>query len=427
MTVSSGRLAASTGELRRRLPLWGMLVAGILIVSRQPDAITHTQFWAEDGKMYYADVYNHGLLATMLVPQAGYFQELPALAAWLAQLVPLAFAPLVMSVVAIAVRVLPVGLLLSDRAEPIARDVRVRLLLAALYIALPGAAETDGNAVNALWFLAVAALIVLMLRPAVSRAGRIFDIAILVLCATTGVFTIALAPLAFIYRRWRGPDAVSWSKLAILSFGAGIQLLAIFVLEYHLPSGFAATARPSLPLHATVSGAFEILGLRVLVEPMFGSLLALSSTSTVILGGLVAAGALLGFCKAGAELRLAIAFAVALFAMTLIRPYGSWLELAHPETERFLTGARYFIIPQLVFAATVVWAVSRIQGRPLRIALVALLAGVCLVTIVGEWAYSPLGKNQFARQAAQFERTPAGTRMTFELEPKGWAMTLVKH
>ncbi|MGH2905043.1 MAG: hypothetical protein ACRDK7_15885 [Solirubrobacteraceae bacterium] len=125
----------------------------MLIVSRRPDAVTHAQFWAEDGKLFYANVYTHGLFATLAVPASGYFQELPILAADIAQLVPLAFAPLVMNSIAITVQVLPVGLLLSRRAETIAPDIRVRSLLAALYIALPGAPESNANVDNALWFL----------------------------------------------------------------------------------------------------------------------------------------------------------------------------------------------------------------------------------------------------------------------------------
>jgi hypothetical protein len=53
------------------MPLAGMLLAAALIVSLRPDAVTNAQFWAEDGKFFYADVYNRGLLPTLMVPQAG--------------------------------------------------------------------------------------------------------------------------------------------------------------------------------------------------------------------------------------------------------------------------------------------------------------------------------------------------------------------
>ncbi|MEA2302380.1 MAG: hypothetical protein QOE44_2915, partial [Solirubrobacteraceae bacterium] len=50
------------------VPLLGMLFACALVVSRSPDAVTHAQFWAEDGKIFYANVYRHGVLSTVFVP-----------------------------------------------------------------------------------------------------------------------------------------------------------------------------------------------------------------------------------------------------------------------------------------------------------------------------------------------------------------------
>jgi hypothetical protein len=410
-------------RLRRLLPLWGMLLAGALIVSRRPDAVTHAQFWAEDGKLYYANVYNHGLLATLVVPQDGYFQELPVLAAGLAQIVALAFAPLVTNLIAIAVRVLPVGLLLSRRAETISPDLRVRTLLAALYIGLPGAAETNATVVNAGWFLAVAAVIVLMLRPPASRSGHVLDLATLSLCAVTGVFCIALAPLAFLYRHWRGPTAVPRSKLAILTAGMMLQLLAILVLQYHLPSGYNATPRASAPLHATAQGFFQILGVRVVLGSVLGSAVEPSAITGALVGVLAGIGALLAFRRGGAELRLMIAFGGAMFAMALARSLGGgWPDLFAPPA-----GGRYFVIPQFAFVATLVWACVYMRRRPWLILFMSVLLCMCLFTIPREWAYPHFRETGFAHRASLFEHSRPGTRMRFPLEPRYWSMMLVKH
>jgi len=404
------------------LPLLGALLAAALIVSRRPDAITHAQFWAEDGKLFYADVYDHGLLATLAVPQAGYFQELPILAAWLAQLVPLNLAPLVMNLVGLAVRVLPVGLLLSERAETISPDIRVRGLLAALYIGLPGSPESNVNADNALWFLAVSAVIVLMLRPPASRSARALDVAIVAMSALTGVFSIALAPLAFLYRRWRGRAAVSPLILAILTAGAALQLLAIFVLQYHLPHGFGATSRPSMSLHPTLPGFFQILGTRVIAEPVLGNSAELPAMAAAVIGLLATVCFAIAFRRGPAQLRLMIGFGAALFAMALAHPIGTdWPRLA-----LFPTGARYFIIPQLAAAATLVWAIGYASGH-WRLVLAALLLYACLFTIPRDWTYAPLEETAFAQQAAEFEHKPRGAHMIFALQPQGWTMTLFKH
>jgi hypothetical protein len=70
------------------------LASVVLVVSRRPDVLFHAQFWAEDGKFWYADAYNLGAIAPFLHPAAGYFQTLPRLAALFAQLFPMAVAPL---------------------------------------------------------------------------------------------------------------------------------------------------------------------------------------------------------------------------------------------------------------------------------------------------------------------------------------------
>jgi hypothetical protein len=399
-----------------------MLLAGLLVISRRPDAIMHAQFWAEDGKLFYADVYNRGLAATLTVPQSGYFQELPILAAGLARLVPLAYAPLVMNATAIVVRVLPVGLLLSRRAETISPDLRVRTLLAALYIALPGSAEANANAVNAAWYLAVAAVIILMLRPPTARSARVLDVVILTLCSVTGVFTIVLAPLAFVYRRWRGPSAVSEVKLVILAGGAALQMLAIFVLQYRLPSGFGAAPRVVSPLHATAHGFLQILGTRVIAGPVLGNSASLSTTTEAFLGMIGVIGALIMLRRGSSELKLMIMFGIAMFAVALARPLDTdWAGLLGAN------GSRYFIIPQLAAVAALVRACIYNRRNAWLIVLASVLLYMCVVTIPREWSYPPFRETGFVRQASRFEHVPPGAQMIFPVEPSGWTMTLVKH
>jgi len=63
-----------------------------LIFSRQPDAFLHAQFFAEDGKIWFADAYNNGWFTSLFKAQDGYFQTLPRLAAALSLPAPLALA-----------------------------------------------------------------------------------------------------------------------------------------------------------------------------------------------------------------------------------------------------------------------------------------------------------------------------------------------
>lgn len=409
------------------LPRIGVLIAAALIFSRRPDALTHAQFWAEDGSVFFANVYNHGLLASLAAPQVGYFPTLEILSAGLEQLVPLGLAPLLGNIVAIAIRVLPVGLLLHPRAARIAPSVWVRALLAGLYIGLPGVAEANANVDSALWYLAVSAVIVLMLAPPVHRLGRAFDGAVLGLCAVSGVFSIVLAPLAFVYRR-RRRDLPAWT-VGILAAGAGLQVLAIVVLQFHLPSAFAPIRGVSMPLRASPLLLLQILGHRVLLAPVVGDEVQLSGVGVAYAGALCLTFGVYAFRRGSAEMRLLLAFCAGMLVLALARPRGTdWPGLA----SSFNSG-RYFIMPQLGLVACLVWGCGRARERTVRVTAVLALAFACLVTIPTHWSYRSFADTGFASQAAVFEHASAGTRTTFAVNPlppftvMPWRMVLIKH
>jgi hypothetical protein len=100
----------------RRVVLVFLFFAAVL-VSRRPDVLFNAQFWAEDGKMWYADAYNLGVLQPFLHPAAGYFDTFPRLAALASLLLPLGVVPLLFSCIAIVFQVLPAQFLLSSRCS----------------------------------------------------------------------------------------------------------------------------------------------------------------------------------------------------------------------------------------------------------------------------------------------------------------------
>ena len=234
---------------------------------------------------------------------------------------------------------------------------------------------------------------------------------------------IALAPLAFMYRRWRGRSAVSGAMLAVLLVGAGVQLVALLILQYHLPSGFGATSRPTMALHSSAQAFLEILGVRVIAEPILGNSVMLNSTMAGLLGALGVTGLAAAFLRGSAELRLLIAFGASVLVMSLIRPIGTdWPGLLAPYAD-----SRYFVIPQFAVVAALLWACGYGRHTGWIVPLAATLLFMCAVAIPSEWKYAPLGENGFARHAAQFERVRAGTTVTIPIQPAGWSMTLLRH
>jgi hypothetical protein len=75
----------------------GFAIDLLLIFLRDPSLFTRPQFWAEDGKVWYAQAYNQGWLHSLTQPLGGYLNTLQRLGAGAALLVPFRWAPLVMA------------------------------------------------------------------------------------------------------------------------------------------------------------------------------------------------------------------------------------------------------------------------------------------------------------------------------------------
>src|SRR5258708_1123949 len=126
----------------------------VAIFSRLPGAFLHPQFFAEDGWIWYQQAYNLHWLRSLAIAQAGYLQTLPRLVAGLTLLLPMQWAPLIMNVAGAVIQALPVTALLSRRCTTWG-PLPVRMIMAALYIAIPDAPEIHIVLTNAMWHLAV--------------------------------------------------------------------------------------------------------------------------------------------------------------------------------------------------------------------------------------------------------------------------------
>jgi hypothetical protein len=55
---------------------WGWLplscACAAIVIMRRPDAVLSPQFWAEDGKIWFANAHNLGALHSLVLPQNGY-------------------------------------------------------------------------------------------------------------------------------------------------------------------------------------------------------------------------------------------------------------------------------------------------------------------------------------------------------------------
>ena len=425
----AGPRTATRRELPAGLNGWQQgavfLAACAILFARRPDAILHAQFYAEDGHVWFANAYNMGWWRPLLRPQDGYFQTFPRLGAALALLAPLALAPLVMNLLAIAAQALPVNLLLSPRSRPWG-SLRFRALLALMFLVLPNCNEISLGITESQWMLAFSAFLLLVALPPSGRAGRLFETILLALAGLTGPFCIFLLPVA-VWLAWkRGsspPGSWRWRPLWVLAPCCAIQACGLLL--------FDAGGRPHAALGISADLFTRILGGNIILGVLLGQNRFAATPGAgilVLLASALCAGAALAavcFLKSGPPMRLLLLLSAALFLASLVSsatlpPPGTsvWQILA------MAGGARYWFFPSLAFAFALLWC-ARYGGQALRSASVVLLCALCF-SVPLSWRRPALKDLHYGELARRFEAAPAGTVVVMPENPDPWTLRLEK-
>jgi len=415
-----------------RSPMWSaaaivaMLVAGAtLVVSRRPDAVTNPQFWAEDGKFWFADAYNLGIGA-LFKSDEGYLLTLPRLVAAPVSGLTLSQAALVFNLVGLTAQVAPAALFISRRFERVAPRVWVRAVVGLAYLLIPSF-ELNVTLTNAQWHLALLAVMVLVAQPPQSAAARVFDVAVLMLSGLTGPFAVVLLPAAAArcvtttsHRHWYG----TLSGMLLVT----LLLQGVAVLMGHRD--------PVAPLGISFRNAVTIVADRVVLPGTFaeeghGHLHTAGSTAGVVIAALITVAALgvIGFAllRGGSQLRIFLLTCLALTGLCLLAPIATppgmtaWTSLATSDG-----GERYFLIAELAWFVCVSWAISRVPRWRLRSAASVGLVAAFASGLVNSWSYAPYTDFHPDAYTAELLRATPGTKVVVPLNP-GWQMTLIRH
>ncbi len=393
------------------------IIAAIIIL-RNPDALFHPQFWAEDGTLWYRDAYNIGA-AALVHPALGYLQTIARLSAFLGTQFPLAWVPAIYAMIAFFIQVLPAGLLLSKRFDQELPTWLARLAIAYYYALVPNSYEWNMNVTNAQWHLAFAALLIIIGRSARTRAWQIVDASILLISGLSGPFCIFYAPLAV----WEVSKDSTKLKVtyAVLALGCAIvQLYFLFT---------TISSRPAVHLDASFPVLCSLLSHQILFGGIFGANLSglflknsllnsnwvavfLTSSAFVLL--------LFAFKIGPSAYRKALFFVLFLLASALIRPAtqeNTWLEMS-----QLGNCDCYFVGPILLVTTLLVLMSSTSILQKTATALVFL----SFLGVLIDFHFAKNFPTNFASNAAQFADAKAGTVMVFPENPIGWSMVLTK-
>jgi hypothetical protein len=324
--------------------------------------MTHPQFYAEDGHVWFADAYNRGWFTSLFLAFGGYIQVLPRIGAAFALLLPYAFVPLFLNSIAFAFQALPVNFLISHRSASLGK-LKFRMMLAAVYLALPNSYEVFSGITNAHWLLAVTALILLVASTPKSNLAKALDCGLMILCGLSGPFCIFLLPLS-VFVAWKDRQRWRWIPVAIYFLTTSIQAHTLLFVD--------PAARSHMRLGANVTMFIRFLGGQIYLATVLGMnpLTSHTDVGSFIFLLIVAIGGtglfVFTVIKSPMALKVFLLFSAMLLAASLVSPV-EW-EWGHPELTVWdllsrLPGLRYWFFMTLSFAWVLIWCANQHHSR----------------------------------------------------------------
>lgn len=332
---------------------WAMLASAIAVVLflRRPDSLLNPQFWAEDGAIFFRDQLLLGTAAALVHPYAGYVHLVPRLVAAIASAFPPERQPLLYDASALAIAAACCSLFASPAYRFLIRSDAVRAIACVIAAVLPFANELVGTIANVQWYLALAALL-LLVHPAERRTTIRTALAAIAiaLCVLSAPQTIIFIPIAIV-RLWdRRPAGQAMAAMFLIC--AAVQ--AAVALSLHT----GVTGGP--PAREIAAATLVALASQVVLSDVVGhadaELLARAAPLLIPLLPLAALAAVLWPIRTSRRriVHSGVAIALSVAGIALVMSFrglaSSFTDPAHLTAWR---GERYFFLPSclLVFCA----------------------------------------------------------------------------
>ena len=415
---------------RRTLSALLVVVAAAVMLIRAPTYFTAPSFWAEEGLLYFVHAWSHHWWETLLVTPSGYYLLWANVAASIAAgVAPLRLAPLVTTLLALAVQLAPVALVAFGEAPewrtPARRAVGVAIVLFA--------SLTDEiwlNTINSQFHLSLLAVLLLLEPAAVTTRRAAVYAALVALSGLTGPVSCFLAPL-YLVKAWH-----TRARPAIVQAGV---LVAASIVQSLIVWHVARAGLPGPPrTEGLALGTFGlIVWMKALLLPIVGGQVAsafvavasrrlggdMASPTGRVFGGVLIALALavVGWLAAGPPRARGFVLAgswVLLTFLSIASSVGDKGVLLHaPESS-----SRYFYAPGAILLMLLLANVD--ARRAVRRLVCATLLAVGIGTGVARYHSSlrwqatwPVWKTE----VAAWERDP---HHALQIWPPGWKFHL---
>ena len=197
----------------------------LLIVTRHVDFIIYPRFWAEEGSVYFLDAYTFGASSLWHAHQ-GYYSIIPNFSTYFATFVPLEFAPIITTLIAFVVQVVPFYLINISKSEFF--NTSFKKLLASMIILFVGNTEQIWlNTITSQFHFVVILFLLLIDNKSNLNKGKSYIFYIITLISgLSGVPANILAPI-FFYNYFITKQKINLHMFGILVITSLIQVIAI--------------------------------------------------------------------------------------------------------------------------------------------------------------------------------------------------------
>ena len=398
-----------------------LALAGLLAL-RRPDALLNPQFWAEDGNLFFAEQF-YGQ-TSLFKPYAGYLTLIPRLAAKLADLFPVLWAPLLYNAFSLVLASITCAWLALPHFRHLIQDDKLRLLACLLIALMPSIGPILANLNNLQYYLTIGCCLI-CLQPFPGGVGKYLLLGLYLILLLTTPTAVILAPL-WLLRAWVLDQDRKASLTMVAVHGIYIVLVKIWV------SASARTFRAFHPLESAISAAKLILtrvGIMGLFGPKFFAPSFFHQKYFLIPMGvclLMFMGAVLW--RARFQKRFLIQTGLFVYLIFSSVALFTLIRTGNPAADLYFTvgGARYFVLGTALFYIWLLSALDRMwPDRWVRAGIIGLIV-LLGFTVKQHFAYVQTFEDlQWPRWAQGFEQARQ-SRARFPLDvpinPRPWVI-----
>lgn len=400
----------------------------LIMILRRPDTLFYANFWAEDGRLWYSQMYNEGV-SSFFYPAAGYLQTVSRLAMFFSLPFGIINAPLISNILSYIIRVCPVIFLFSKRFSFV--PVPYKFLIMAYWLVMPNVDEVWGNITNVQWYTALYMLMVVIADPPNAMKHKIHDCVVMTVFGLSGPFVLFVFPCLLLRKICNDVYKMRFKY----NYDNVIMVITLLVTIIQIICIINFGERTQ----GTLGASFVLLAKIVTEKIIIGSILPMDiaydfvqhhdflSTALLSIMGL---SLMYFFLTSSWRFKVAVTFSVLTLSACFISPLASPTEAAWPLMLHPMAGNRYFVISNVMFFAYVIYLldvfIKKISTNPIPKVVAMMMISLFVISILS-FNISPLSDHNYRDNIRNiYDVAKKGDKVIIPINPSGWNCEIIK-